>query len=299
MKSSKRGKTMGEETRTGALDSIRGRLPGMSEAERKIALFVLDQPHKALHYNVVELSRHSLSSSAAVVRFCKRIGAAGYNEFKLWLAKDVFRDEEEKFLPDLDLESSTPAEKTIREVIDYARQSLGDLVRTLDPATLDLTAARIHEAGMTMLFGVGASGIVASDFHQKLLRIGIPVSYTSDTHAQITAACSLKATHVAFIVSYSGETDAMLEIARQAKSRRACVVTLTMEGTNKLRSFADIPLIVPASERVYRRGAETSRLSQLTVVDILYRLIVSRDVESAIDALERSMEATHRSRRPK
>jgi len=290
---------MGQEAMTGAMDSIRSKLPGMSEAERKIALFVLDQPHKALHYNVVELSRHALSSSAAVVRFCKRIGAAGYNEFKLSLAKDVFRGEEEKFLPDLDLESSTPAEKTIRDVIEYARQSLGDLARTLDPATLDLAAARIREASLTMLFGIGASGIVSSDFHQKLLRIGVPVSYTSDTHAQITAACSLKPTQVAFIVSYSGETDAMLEIARQAKARRACVVTLTMEGDNKLRGYADIPLIVPASERVYRRGAETSRLSQLTVVDILYRLIVSCDVESAIDALERSMEATHRSRRPK
>lgn len=289
---------MSEDVKSGALDIIRGMLPGMSEAERKIALYVLDQPHKALHFNVVELSRHSSSSSAAVVRFCKRIGADGYNEFKLWLAKDVFRDEEEKYLPDLDLESKPPAERAMREVIDFARQSLGDLSRTLNPEMLELAAARIREASLTMLFGIGASGIVTSDFHLKLLRIGIPASYTHDSHAQITAACSLKDTQVAFIVSYSGETESMLEVARQAKAKRACVITLTMEGANKLRGFADIPLIVPASERVYRRGAETSRLSQLTVVDILYRLIVSGDVESAIEALERTMEATHRTRRP-
>ncbi len=289
---------MSENVKSGALDIIRGMLPGMSEAERKIALYVLDQPHKALHFNVVELSRHSSSSSAAVVRFCKRIGADGYNEFKLWLAKDVFRDEEEKYLPDLDLESKPPAERAMREVIDFARQSLGDLSRTLNPEMLELAATRIREASLTMLFGIGASGIVTSDFHLKLLRIGIPASYTHDAHAQITAACSLKDTQVAFIVSYSGETESMLEVARQAKAKRACVITLTMEGANKLRGFADIPLIVPASERVYRRGAETSRLSQLTVVDILYRLIVSGDVESAIEALERTMEATHRTRRP-
>lgn len=287
------------DTTFGALDKIRSMLPQMSEAERKIALFVLGEPRKALHFNVIELSRHALSSSAAVVRFCKRIGVGGYNEFKLWLARDVYRDEEEKFLPDLDLESKTPAERAIREVVDYARQSLGDLSRTLDPSTLDLVAARIREAGLTMLFGIGASGIVAADFHQKLLRIGIPATYTFDSHAQITAACSLKPAHVAFIVSYSGETDAMIEVARQAKSRRAFVVTMTMEGANRLRGFADIALIIPASERVYRRGAETSRLSQLTVVDILFRLIVSSDLESAIEALERSMEATHRMRRQK
>jgi DNA-binding MurR/RpiR family transcriptional regulator len=284
---------------TGALDLIKNMLPDMSEAERKIALFVLAEPHKALHYNVVELSRHSMSSSAAVVRFCRRIGASGYNQFKLWLAKDVFRDEEEKYLPDLDLESRTPAERAMHEAIDLARRSLADLVRTLDPEAVEAAATRIHEAPMTMLAGIGASGIVASDFQQKLLRIGLPATYTFDSHAQITGACSLRPDGVAFIVSYSGETDQMLEVGRQARARGASVISLTMEGNNSLRSLADIALSVPASERVYRRGAETSRLSQLTVVDILFRLIVSRDVESAISAFERSMQATHRHRKQK
>lgn len=289
---------MGEsEVKQGALDKIRSMLPEMSDAERKIALFVLSEPTKSLHFNVVELSRHSASSSAAVVRFCKRIGVDGFNEFKLWLAKDVFQDREEKFLPDLDLESKTPAERAIHEVIDYARKSLQDLSRTLDPAQLDRAAQKIRSANATMLFGIGASGIVAADFQQKLLRIGLTTSFTYDSHAQITTSCSLKPTDTALIVSYSGETELMIEIAKQVKQRKASLITLTMEGANSLRQYADIALLVPASERIYRRGAETSRLSQLTVLDILYRIIVSYDVEAAIEAIERSMEATHRKRK--
>ncbi len=285
------------EVKQGAMDKIRSMLPEMSEAERKIALFVLSEPTKSLHFNVVELSRHSASSSAAVVRFCKRIGVDGFNEFKLWLAKDVFQDREEKFLPDLDLESKTPAERAIHEVIDYARKSLQDLSRTLDPAQLDRAAQKIRSASATMLFGIGASGIVAADFQQKLLRIGLTTSFTYDSHAQITTSCSLKPTDTALIVSYSGETELMIEIAKQVKQRKASLITLTMEGANSLRQYADIALLVPASERIYRRGAETSRLSQLTVLDILYRIIVSYDVEAAIEAIERSMEATHRKRK--
>jgi RpiR family carbohydrate utilization transcriptional regulator len=229
-----------------------------------------------------------------VIRFCKRIGAAGFNEFKLWLARDVFRDKDERFLPDLDLESETPVSTTIREVIDSARRSLSSLARTLDPVSLELAARRVHGASMTMLFGVGASGVVASDFHQKLLRVGLHASFAADTHVQITGACSLKIGDLAFVVSYSGETEAMVEAARQAKGRGAYLVTLTMETPNTVRSLADLALLVPASERVYRRGAETSRLNQLTVIDVLYRLIVSENLDSSIEALERSMEATHR-----
>jgi DNA-binding MurR/RpiR family transcriptional regulator len=284
---------------SGAIDNIRSILPEMSEAERKIALYILAEPKKALYFNVVQLARNSESSSAAVVRFCKRIGVGGYNEFKLWLAKDVFQEKEERFLPDLDLESRTPAQEAIHDVIEYARQSLASLSRTLDPKMLELVAGKIRDASLTMLFGVGASGIVAADFHQKLLRIGIPVSYALDTHSQITGACTMRSTDVAFLVSYSGETELMIEVARQVKARNTFLITLTMEGSNTIRGYSDASLLVPASERVYRRGAETSRLSQLTVVDILYRMIVSQDLESAIGALDRSMEATHRGKRQK
>jgi len=88
----------------------------------------------------------------------------------------------------------------------------------------------------------------------------------------------------------------MVEAARQARSRGATVVSLTMESPNAVRAIADIPLLVPASERIYRQGAVTSRINQLTVVDILYSIIVSKSLDSSIAAIERTMQATHRSR---
>jgi len=69
-----------------------------------------------------------------------------------------------------------------------------------------------------------------------------------------------------------------------------------MDSRNAIRSAADIALLVPASERIYRQGAVTSRINQLTVVDILYSIIVSKNLDSSITAIERTMRATHRSK---
>jgi DNA-binding MurR/RpiR family transcriptional regulator len=233
-------------------------------------------------------------SQAAVVRFCKRIGLGSYSDFKLRLARDVFRDADERFIPDLDLESEPSPESVIRNVIGISQRGLSLLGAILDPKAVEASAVSILGASMTALFGVGASGIVANDFLQKLLRIGLPSSFTPDVDLQVTEAASLKHSAVAFVVSYSGENADMIEAARQARSRGATIVSLTMDSANTIRSLADIRLLVPASERIYRQGAVTSRINQLTVVDILYSIIVSKNLDASIAAIERTMRATHR-----
>ncbi len=67
-----------------------------------------------------------------------------------------------------------------------------------------------------------------------------------------------------------------------------------MSGPNTLRELADISLMVPASERIYRQGASTSRINQLAVIDILYSLMLSSNLDASIEAIEQSMAATHR-----
>jgi len=276
-----------------ALMAMHARLDVLSEAERKVAEYVFREPKKTLHFNVGELARQSGVSQAAVVRFCKRIGLGSFGNFKLRLARDVFSDSDERFIPDLDLESVTSPEKVIRTVIGFSQRGLSLLGSILDPKALEAASDAIIGASMTALFGVGASGIVANDFLQKLLRIGLPSSFTSDTDLQVTMAASLKPTDVAFVVSYSGENEGMIEAAKQASSRGATVVSLTMDSANTIRSIAKIKLLVPASEKIYRQAAVTSRINQLTVVDILYSIIVSKNLDMSIAAIERTMQATH------
>jgi DNA-binding MurR/RpiR family transcriptional regulator len=85
----------------------------------------------------------------------------------------------------------------------------------------------------------------------------------------------------------------MIEVADQAKARGCFLIAMTMAGTNRLCGRADLALSIPAVERVYRSAAELSRLSQLAAIDILFNVIISYDIDGAIAALERSMQATH------
>lgn len=288
-----------QDTIHGALGAINARMDTLPESERKIATFVFKEAKKTLYLNVRELARQCGASQAAVVRFCKRSGFSGFAEFKLRLARDVFRDSDERFIPDLELESESSPGQVIHAVVAQTQRSLSSLETTLDPALLGLAAERIMDASTTVLFGVGASGVVAFDFLQKLARIGLPASYSMDSDLQLTTAASMHPADVAFIVSYSGENEIMGEVLRLARGRGATIVSLTMSEPNTIRSQANIALLVPPSERIYRQGAATSRINQLAVIDMLYSIMVSRTLDESIEAIERSMVATHRKTTPK
>ncbi len=275
-----------------ALKGIKAAIPNLADAEKRIADFVLASPQKALHLNINELARQAQTSPAAVVRFCRHLGIGKYADFKLWLARDVYRGWDEKSLPDLDLETQTPGARAIRDTIAAVRRTMTSLSQTLTPEAIESAAVHIRSAGLTALFGIGASGLVAADFHQKLTRIGIPSFYLFDVHAQITASCALKPTAVAFIISYSGETREMLEVAYQSRQQGCYTIAMTT-AQNSLKGLVDLVLEIPTVERIYRSAAELSRISQLATIDVLFNVIVSNDIDNVIAALDRSMEATH------
>lgn len=281
----------------GALVAVNAHLHLLSESERKIAEYICKEPRKALHFNVRELAKQSNSSQAAVVRFCKRTGFDSFRDFKLRLARDVFRDSDDRYIPDLDLESEANPSCVIRGIVDRTQRSLSSLVATLDPLSIEKAVSLLTSSSSIILFGVGASGVVAYDFMQKLTRLGLSVYFASDSDLQLTRASTMQTTQVAFVISYSGENTTMIEVVEIAKNRSVPVISLTMDTNNTVRSTASIALLIPSTEKIYRPGATTSRINQLTVIDILYSLMLSHNLEDSIAALETTMEATHRDKK--
>ncbi|MDR2246453.1 MAG: MurR/RpiR family transcriptional regulator [Treponema sp.] len=274
------------------------RLTEFPAAEKKVAEYVLRESKNVLHYNLAELARRSGVSQAVIVRFCRRIGAGGFADFKLRLAHDIFRRSGDRFLPDLELESDMNPALVVKGVIGGIQRSIARLESLIDIPLISRAAELIRSARMNYIFGIGASALAAQDLSQKLIRIGFPCSCFPDTDLQITAACNLHAGDRAFIISYSGETPAMLTISRWARKKGAAIISLTMETENTLRKSADLALLVPSLERLYRTGATVSRINQLAVIDMIYTLLISGDLDRSIRALEETMAATHEGREP-
>ena len=275
------------------LFAIRHHFPDLPLVEKKVAQYTLAEPQKVLFFNITEFAKECDASQATIVRFCRRIGSKSYSDFKLQLSQDVFRASDARFLPDITLKSDMDDTQVVKGVIGNLQQNLARLESICDVHLLKRTATLIATARMNYIFGVGSSGLVAQNFYQKLLRLGIACSNTQDTDFQIIAACNLKKGDIAFVISNSGENSAMITVSEWAKKNEATLITLTMETQNTLRNAADIPLLLPSLEQVFRTGSSVFRINQLAVIDMIYSLLIFRDLDTNITTLEKTIAAIH------
>lgn len=278
----------------GCIILIEQALPHLSPSETKVASYILKDPHAAVEENVSTVAQKSGSSAAAVVRLCKRLGFSGYPPFRMSLARSLYStsDEERKEAFRFDLDQVDSIDEIENMMITSISKNLEAMKLTLSSKLILPVVKLLCGARTIFLSGVGASGLVATDFQQKLSRIGLFSFAPAEPDMQLVHACSLTKADVAVLFSYSGDTEAMLKVARQVKQAGSPLVAITRMGGNSLSRMADIVLQVPDTEPLYRAGATLSRINQLIVVDILYSALI-RHIKNSDIMLDKTWMAIH------
>lgn len=278
---------------------IRGRLPELQPAMRRVGEFIVARPSKVAGMTISALAEAVSTSETTVIRFCREIGVKGYAQLRLALAVEAGARTREDIRSE---ESADIAEgddiASVVEKIAYAdARSVADTAKALSLSELSAVVTRIAGASRTEVYGVGASGIVGTDLQQKLHRIGLVSFAFTDPHQAVASATLLDATSVAIGVSHSGTTTDTIDTLRVAKGRGATTVAITNVPGSALAELADFTLLTAARETTFRAGATGSRLAQLTVVDCLFVAVAQQTFDRSITALEETRLAAHRRNR--
>ncbi|MBP2708413.1 MurR/RpiR family transcriptional regulator [Microbispora sp. RL4-1S] len=278
------------------LVDIRSALPSLAPSERRVAEAVLVDPARAAHLSISELGRRAQTSVTTVMRFCRAIGLNNYPQLRLALAGAAAREDArggERPLMTADIGPADPLEQVVEKIIYTETRALEDTRAGLDVPSLARAVEAVAQARRVDVFGVGASGFVGQDLHQKLHRIGRIAFVWTDAHAALTAAALLGPGDVAIGISHSGATLDTIEPLRAAAERGATTVALTNHPRSALGQIADLVLSTRARETPFRSGATVSRIAQLAVVDCLFVGVAQRRYDEAAVALENTYAAVH------
>ena len=268
-----------------AMIHLRSSYPTLRPAERRVADEILDDPKRAVHLSITELAKRAEVSDSTVVKFCKRLGYKGFQEFKILLAQDVAT---KPILTDGEIELGNDV-KTIKEKIFQASiNALQDTARVLDSDALEVAVQAIAKAKEIHFYGLGASGIVAQYAERKFSRIGLRVGAFVDTHMQIARAVHLQPGDVAISLSFSGETKEIVEANRAAKVAGALSIAITSYSRSTLAQEADLLLLISAHENVCRGASLSCHLTQLSTIDTLFTAVALADHSRTAQAIERT-----------
>jgi RpiR family transcriptional regulator, carbohydrate utilization regulator len=274
------------------LDRIRACLPALSPAEQRVARLVLADPRLFSSLPVAELALRAHVSKPTVVRFCRSVGYDGLADFKLKLAGTV--NEGVPFVHRAVDEDDRPAELIVK-VIDNAVSALLKYRNDASGNAFERAIEALTLAGQRRqrieFYGVGNSGFVVQDAQHKFFRLGVNAIAYSDSHVQLMAATMLEPGDCAVIISNSGRSRDVLDVAEIARKRGATLIVITASGSPLARE-AGILLAVDHPEDFDRYSPMVSRLLHLTVIDILTTGVALRlgpDLRPMLQEIKRNL----------
>lgn len=273
----------------GGLKMIQNMLEQLPTSERKIAQFILENPHSILNSTVQDIGVQANTSGAAVIRLCKSLGVNGFQDLKVRIAGDLVKPVEQGYR---DIEPGESFYSIVQKTTSNSIQSIRDSEEIINYDELERAVHTLNAAENVHFFGIGASNIIANDAQQKLIRIRKNATAFIDTHLVATIIANASKDDVVFGISHSGETAEVIKVMMLAKERGVKTISLTKYGQSTVASLADIKLFTSYSaEAPFRSAATSSRLAQLYMVDILFLSMATVQYEQTIESIDQTREA--------
>jgi len=269
---------------------LRGRLGDLRPALRRIAEVVLADPSGAGAMTIGELAHAADCSEATVVRLTRELGYPGYRAFRLRLAEEtaVARERSGRTAYEGDIDPADDLAAVVGKIATADARAVGDTARVLDLEVLATVADLVLAARRIAVFGVGASGLAATDLQQKLARLGLLCTVHVDSHDGLPTATLLGEGDVAIGLSHTGRTIDVVDALRIARERGSATVAITNSPASPVVEEAGAVLLTAAHESTFRSGATASRIAQLTVIDCVFVAVARQLPDLGHDALRRT-----------
>jgi RpiR family carbohydrate utilization transcriptional regulator len=256
------------------LARIEAALPTLPPAEQRVARLLLADPRAFATLPVGELAERSQVSKPTVVRFCRSVGYDGLADFKRKLAGRVNQG-----VPYIHraVDDDDAAGDLVVKIVDNTVAAMLRYRDAAAPQALERAITALADAGRSGrrvdFYGVGNSGIVAQDAQHKFFRLGVAGAAVSDGHVQVMSATMLGPGDCAVIISNSGRSRDLLDVAGIARRKGATVIAITASGSPLAREAQHgahhVLLAADHPEDADRYSPMVSRLLHLLIVDIL------------------------------
>lgn len=255
-----------------------------TDIEKPVIRYILENTREVIEMDIHTLAKKGYCSAATIVRIAKKNGLDGFKSMKLALINDLNFDDE-LVQSSIEISSDDDINSIVSNIFNEHIKSLNNTYKLIDFETIEDVIKLLKKAKVIRLFGIGASYLVAKDFQQKLERINKVSILYEDLHMQLISSNNASEDDLSFVISYSGQTKEIIEICKNLKKHNSKFVAITKYQNNKVMSLADYSLYVPNIEGEIRLGAGSSRITQLTMIDLIYNIYYLREKNKLNDKI--------------
>lgn len=148
---------------------------------------------------------------------------------------------------------------SVRHRTEEILRELEDNVLYLNDGQMDEFIEQILSAQHIFIAGAGRSGVMAQAFSNRLMHLGFSVSVVGE----VTSPHS-KAGDLLIIVSGSGETESLADLAHKAVQSGVKTALVTMDGRSSIAQAADTIVVLPGvSPKLVHEGMNITSIQPM------------------------------------
>lgn len=264
------------------LERITAMYDKFSQAEKKIADFILAKPDTAVNHNVSELAVSSGVSDATVIRFCKHLGFEGYYQMRLLLSRDMGR---QNFSLDFVDNDGSSVQSIYRHIAESAMAAAGATEERVYREAAEL----IKNSSMVHLVATGNTTSLCQSMGPRLERLGIRCTYSILAEQYMHHINLGSSSEAVLAISGSGTSKYVVKALNLAKEKGMKSIAITAFLHSPVSGLADYLLLSSPQGKMENALFRTSRLNEMMVVEALIRVLGNTITNGKLDLVDSEM----------
>lgn len=258
----------------------------LSASNKKLADLVLQNHEFFLQNSISEVAAACEVAEATVSRFCRLLGYKGYHDFKVSIAKYASAEKDS----DLNISSgkSASVQSTAQVLLAQNIRALNETASLISPALVNRIIKVLLDAKRILFIGCGSSQVTAQRGFIKFIRITPKASICPESHMQYMAAALLSEGDAAIVISHSGSTKEIVDIAEAMQKKGVSVICITRYRRSPLTQYADFTLTYSSDEHMVYGFSISSAAAQNYLLDLLYVEYFKRSYDTSMKNQEDS-----------
>ena len=256
-----------------------------SKTEKEIVDYIIDQGMNIEKMSANEIARNTFTSAPLLVRIAKKLGYSGFNEFKSAYLKEL-----SYMLEETDVDASIPfllsddLMTITKNLALLEKETIQDTQQLNHHDDLQEAVRLLQKAQVIDVYGVLDHVLLAKHFKTLMMYIGKDVQVIDQVTGQKRSACLADESHCAIIISYSGQTREMVEVAEIYHKRNIPFISITCMAENSISRLADVHLYLSSREMLHIKiGDFASTTSLKYLFDILYAGVFSYNYKKNLE----------------
>ncbi|MGW9019010.1 MurR/RpiR family transcriptional regulator [Priestia megaterium] len=221
----------------------------LNDTDDQIIEYILKNKQEVVKLSIQRLAANLYTVPNSIIRLSKKLGYDGYSQLKNSLKEEVNEAKEAK-----------------EESLQFNIKRTFSLI---DIEKIAIVVKMLYEAKRVLFFGVGDTALFCEMMVKNLKIAGKQSDFYIHRHEAIYGINELEKDDVLFLLSLSGETEQVLEMAELGKSKKIKIITLTHFNRNSLQKLGDVNLYCYAPKQMLKGHNVTDKTPLMIIVRTL------------------------------